>query len=403
MVHKKCVVWVGLFFLLAVFILPCNGMAAEERKEIRIGAINSMTGPNVLTGAEQKWAYEQAVADINAKGGVYVKEYGKKLPIKLIFADDKSSADQAAAAMERLIKIENIDLGLSSNVIPMNVAAATVAEKYRVFFSMTSTWLDEVEKQKFKWVSDFFFTGLSAAEVPFIIWKNYLPEGQKIERPALMMQDTMDGQGFGGAFKYWAKEYGYKFVLDQPYAPGSMDFASAILKLKASKADALLWFGTPTDAITLMKQIRQAGVKLKYIHGWMGMWTQEFQKALGKKANYVVYDAFWSEVYPNPGAAELGKKFKEAFDKDSVSIGFYYANVQVLAKAIEKAGSIDSEKVRDAVFGGEFKGTVTGDLKFNEKGLAFVPSLALQWWNGKRMPVYPPVPEVWHLKLAPVK
>ena len=76
-----------------------------------MGAVNSLTGMNAMTAAECKWAYEQAVADINKKGGVFVKELNKKLPIKLIFADDKSTADQGAAAMERLIKVNKIDLG----------------------------------------------------------------------------------------------------------------------------------------------------------------------------------------------------------------------------------------------------------------------------------------------------
>ena len=69
--------------------------------------------------------------------------------------------------------------------------------------------------------------------------------------------------------------------------------------------------------------------------------------------------------------------------------------------AIEKAGSLKSEKVRDAVFGGEFKGTVMGDVKFNAKGLAFTPLLAMQWMHGERMPLYPPNPAVWTYKPAP--
>ena len=72
--------------------------------------------------------------------------------------------------------------------------------------------------------------------------------------------------------------------------------------------------------------------------------------------------------------------------------------------AIERAGTIESAKVRDVMFGGaEFKGTVMGDLKFNEKGLCFTPPLALQWWNGERMPVYPPLKNGWKLKLMPME
>jgi branched-chain amino acid transport system substrate-binding protein len=394
--------WIGVAVLtIALCLLSVGSVVAAEKAEIRIGAINSISGPNAMNGAEQKWAYEQAVADVNKKGGVFVKDLNKKLPIKLIFADDKSVPDQAAAAMERLIKIEKVDFAMSSSVIPLNVAGATVCEKYKVYFAMTCTWLDEVEKQNFKWATDFFFTGLSAAEVPFVIWKG-LPENEKILRPAIMMQDNMDGQGFGGAFKKWAKDYGYTIVSDEPYAPGAKDFSSQILKMKGAKADAVLWFGSPTDAITFVRQAKEQQLKLRYIHGWMGFWTPEFLKALGKDSNYIIHDGFWAETMPYVGAKELGQRFKKKFNKDSVSVGLYYANPQILAMAIEKAGSTDSAKVRDFMFSGkaEFTGTMMGDLKFSEKGLAFVPSLALQWWNGDRMPVYPPS-KTWKLKMIP--
>ena len=75
--------------------------------------------------------------------------------------------------------------------------------------------------------------------------------------------------------------------------------------------------------------------------------------------------------------------------------------VQILSMAIQRAGTIDSGKVRDIVFGGEFKGTVNGDIKFNEKGLAETKSIALQWWDGERMPVWLQVKKVWKLKMIP--
>ena len=79
---------VSLVFTLC--FIGVGPVSAKEKKEIRIGAHVSMTGMNAMTGAEQKWTYEQAVADINANGGVFVKDLNKKLPIKLILADDKS-------------------------------------------------------------------------------------------------------------------------------------------------------------------------------------------------------------------------------------------------------------------------------------------------------------------------
>ena len=401
MSEKKRLLWVGVvFLLLAICLVPFGKATAAAPTEIRIGAINSMTGMNAMTGAEQKWAYEQAVADINKKGGVFVKEFNKKIPIKLIFADDKSDNAGGSAAMERLIKVDKIDLALSTNITPINLGAATVCEKYKVYFGIVCSWLDFIEKEHFKWTSDMFTSAAEAAHSPFLIWEA-LPKDQRPQRPALMTEDNQDGQGFGDGFRAFAKQYGYTFAVDEPYTPGSKDFSGLIMKWKAAKVDALLWLGSPTDGITLLRQMKEQNLRFPYVHGFKGFWPQEFVKGMGKDANYIIHDGFWAESIPNPGAKELNDRFVKQYGRDSVSIGLYYANPQIVAMAIEKAGSFKSEKVRDAVFGGEFKGTMMGDVKFNEKGLCYKPLLALQWWNGKRMPVYPQMPKVWTIKMAP--
>ena len=135
-----------IFLAVAVWLAPLGMASAAAPKEIVIGAVNSLSGLNVMTGAECKWAYEQAIADVNKKGGVFVKEFNKKVPVKLIFQDDKSTPDGGAEAMENLVKADKVDLVLSSNITPINIAAATIAEKYRVFYSMTFCWLEDAEK-----------------------------------------------------------------------------------------------------------------------------------------------------------------------------------------------------------------------------------------------------------------
>ena len=400
--QRKSFTWLGLIpFLIAACILPLNAASAADRKEIRVGAPISMTGGGVMPAAEQKWAYQTAVADINKKGGVFVKELNKKLPIKLILADDKSLPDGASSAMERLIKRDKIDFGLSSDSTPKNLAAATIAEKYKVFFSISRAWPEEVEKQNYKWVASFFFSPVGAAEVPFKIWDK-LPEAERIKKPVLFMEDDQDGQAFGEAFKAMAAKHGYKFVMDDPYPVGAIDYSSQVLKMKGLGADALLWLGNPTDAITLLRNIKAAQTKLRYIHGWRGLWPTEFLKAMGKDSNYIIHDGFWTENNGAPGSKELGERYKKQFGKDSVSIGQDYANVQMLVMAIEKAGSLDSAKVRSVYVNGEFKGTTQGDLKFNDKAVCYTQSIAAQWWNGERMPIWPPNP-MWKLKLIPVQ
>ncbi len=392
-----------ILVLVAVCLMPFAGAQAAEKKEITVGAVNSMTGPDSMTGAEQKWAYEQAVNDINQKGGVFVKEYKKKLPIKLVFADDSSAPDKAAAAMERLVKANKVDLALSSDTTPKNLAAAVVAEKYRVFFLIDLAWPPLVEQQNYKWVACYFFTPDSASRVPFQIWES-LPQAERPKRPALITEDNQDGQAFRETFQHWSKEYNMPFAYDNPAPQGNRDFSSWVLKMKSVNADALVFHGDGNAGITLVRQIQDGDLKLRYIHGFQGFWPSEFYKALGEKANYIIHDGFWVENNGAPMSKDLGARFKKQFGRDSVSAGHHYAAVQILAAAVEKAGSVDSAKVRDAVFNGSFKGTTLGgDIKFDGKGIAVTQSLALQWWNGERMPVWPPLPSVWKLKLIPVQ
>lgn len=390
----------GIALAVAAIAGPAIGPVQAAGDEIVIGAPISLTGPLAADGLEQKWAYELAVADVNAKGGIFVKEAGKKLPVKLIIADDESEPGKVAGALERLIRINKVDLLLSTHSGPMNLAGAIVAEKHKKFYMMTTVFPFMWTPQEFQWSALFFFTAPSAAEVPFKIWES-LPEDQRPKNPAMVLEDTPDGNGFAGAFKAFAKQYGYKFAVDEPWAVGAKDYSAHILKMKAAKVDAILLFGSPADSITMVRQMKELGLNVKYLHGWKGTWTGEFHDALGTDSDFIIADGFWSEDFPFPGSKDLGERYVKDFGKHSVTIGAFYANAQILFSAIERSGSIDSAKVRDAVAGGTFKGTVVGDLTFDDNALALINSTANQWVDGKQVLFHPPVEGGWKLKLKP--
>jgi len=364
------------------------GPARAAGNEIVIGAPISLTGPLAGDGKEQKWAYEQAVADINKQGGVMIAKAGKKLPVRLVVADDESSEGKVAAALEGLIKVQNVDILLSTHSGPMNIAGAIVAEKYKKFYMITTCFPFEWQPLKLKYSALFFFHPGPGAEVPFEIWEK-LPADQKPKKPALVSEDSPDGKGFGGAFVAAAKKHGYQFAVNDPWAIGATDYSALITKLKGAGVDAMLVFGSPADTITLVRQMKELGFSVPYFHGWKGTWTGEFHDALGTDSDYIMTDGFWSESYPYTGSKELGQRFQNEFKKDSVTVGAFYANAQVLLRAIEAAGSTDAEAVHNAIFGKEFKDTIVGDLKFDQTGFALITSVATQWWQGKHRLVYP--------------
>jgi branched-chain amino acid transport system substrate-binding protein len=367
--------------------LATGGITADAAEsEIVIGAPLSLTGPLAGDGQEQKWAYERAVEDVNAAGGLNVG--GKKLKVRLVTADDQSSEGKVATALENLIKVQKVDALLSTHSGPLNVAGAIVAEKHKKFYMMTTAFPFEWLPLKAKYSALFFFHPGPGAEVPFQIWET-LPKDARPKHPAIVSEDSPDGKGFGGALAGAAKKYGYTVSVDDPWTIGGTDYSALITKLKAANADAMLVFGSPSDTITLVRQMKELGFSVPYFHGWKGTWTGEFQKALGPDANHILTDGFWSSTYPYSGSKALGDRFEAAYGHDSVTIGAFYANAQVLFRAIEKAGSTDADKIHNAIFDQEFKDTVVGDLKFDKTGFALIPSVATQWWNGRHELIFP--------------
>jgi branched-chain amino acid transport system substrate-binding protein len=389
-----------LCFLLAFLWTIQPVEAKKEKKEILIGTNLPLTGILAGAGIEQRWAYQTAVDDINKAGGIFVKEYGKKLPVRLIVADDASDPGKAAAAVERLIKQKKVDLLLGGFAAPFGVIPGCItAEKYHRYYHTSICLIPPWLEHKFKWSTLYFFDLVQACSVPYEIW-NSIPEDERPKKPALIMEDTFDGRAFAGLFKDLAKKYGYKFVLDEPWAVGAKDYSAQIIKAKSLGVDSILIFGADTDVITFVRQMKENNLNVKYFHGWKGTWAGEFSKALGKDAQYILCDGFWSMDFPFPGAKGIGERYYDHFKKYSVSVGALYALCQVLWQAIEKAGTLDSAKVRQAVLDNEFE-TVNGKVKYDKDGVAIFTSTASQWWNGKQMTVYPFKWSKYKIKLAP--
>lgn len=391
----------GLVIIAFSLIVSLTGAGlAADKKEIRIGAPIPVTGILSMLGAEQKWAYEKAVADINKEGGIFVKEYGKKLPVKLIIADAESDPGKAVAAVERLVKIEKVDLLLSSQTSPLIVPTSVAAEKFKKYYHASTCLIPLWKENNFKWSTLYFFEMTQAASVPFEIL-NSIPESERPKKLALLNEDSLDGRGFAPFFRDAAKKYGYSFVVDESWAIGAKDYSSQILKMKGKGIDGLIIFGANTDCVTFVRQLKEVGLSMKYIHGYKGTWGTEFWNALGKDAQYVVADGFWSDDLPYPKCKEIGQGYYKKFGKQSVSIGMFYALSQTLFAAIEKAGTLDSLKVKEAVLSMDFKDTVMGDVKYRADGTALLQLGAFQWWDGKLQLVYPFVEGGWKVKVAP--
>ena len=369
----------------------------EAGEDLVVGVINSITGSNALTGAEQKWAQEKAAEDQNAKGGIKLAD-GKMHKVVLKFVDDKSSDTEAAAAMEKLIKQDGLKINLSSNTTPYNQAAATVSEQYQAYFHINTSWIDDASPDgsfpgfiggmNLKWSSDVFESAGESGKAAIGALKALGADAPKVV--AVMTENNPDGVGFGDATKAGLEAEGLTVASYEKFVEGQKDFSSIILKFKEAGVEGIVCLISPADGITFVKQMKEQGWAPKYLFGYKGFWPVEFMKALGTDSDYICFDGFWSETFPYPGAKELGQAFRDTHDGNtSVSVGLSYASAQILFTAIERAGVFEPGAVRDQVFGGSFPGTTMGDITYSAKGIAHIPFIAGQWIKGERVVVYP--------------
>jgi branched-chain amino acid transport system substrate-binding protein len=200
-----------------------------------------------------------------------------------------------------------------------------------------------------------------------------------------------------------AKKRGYTIVSEQKYAPPTKDFSSLILALKSAGAEAIYSTPTPPGSIAIVKQMKELDYAPKVTCFIRGPDTSTYWDAMGKDANYVISDGNWDETMKYPGNDRVVKDYR-AMDPKIASIGIpvgsAYAAIQVLAKAIEMAGTLDRETLRNTI-GQVDMMTVRGPIKFRPNGSAIIKYGFRQWQNGKNVQIWPNEVASGKLLLAP--
>ena len=398
----KIMLWLGSLCLVVSLILAVQPVqAAQDKKEIVIGTHLSLSGVQAAVVMHQKFAYERAVADVNRNGGIFVKEYNKKLPVKLITVDDESEQSKAAAAVERLIKRDKVDLILSGQTGAISTVAGMVtAEKYKTYYQCVVMWPQEFVTHNPKWSTMFFFDpAAGAAAMTYKVWQA-LPEDQRPKKPAVISEDSMDGKIVGDGWEAVGKQFGYKFAEREALTMGAKDFTSQVLKAKEAGVDAIFCLADTPQIVTFLRQSKENKYNFMYFQGFKGTWSPDFYKAMGKDGDYIFNDGFWSMDFPYKGAKELGEAWHKEYGNYSVTVGLFYANCQILFDAIEKAGTLDGQKIRQAVISNTHD-TVMGPVKYDEKGIALFNAPDFQWFNGKQELIFPLELAKWKVKPIP--
>ncbi|MDH7489205.1 MAG: amino acid ABC transporter substrate-binding protein [Anaerolineae bacterium] len=356
---------------------------------IEIGASIPLTGKFGSLGAMVKPGYEIAVADINAAGGVYVKEYGKKIPLRLTIYDDESDPTKAVSKMETLFAEQHVVAYLGGAGSDMHAATAAIAEKNKVPYLGIAFALYQIHQQGYKYLFSPFPKSPAQTRDVFEVL-NTIPADQRPTKIAIFQEKTDWGAELGKMWVENAAKYGYNIVVHEEYTPRSADFSAMILKAKSAGADALFAVPVQPDGIAMFKQMAELGWTPKFSLIIRAPENVAWSETLGKIGDYATMFAGWHHGVKFPGVDKLNADHQAKFGRPAdLLTGPAYACVQILADAIERAGTLDRDAIRDAIAATNMT-TVIGPVTFNADGTGNVLNPLSQWINGKLELVWPP-------------
>ena len=351
-----------LLAMTAALVAGAPGLAAAQDK-IKIGYAISKSGPNA-GGANitQIPNYEMWVKEVNAKGGLMLS--GKRVPIEVVEYDDRSNAEEAIRAVERLVTQDKVDLLFPPWGTGLNLAVGPVFNKYgypQLAFSAVTDRAPELAK---RWPNSFWFLGTSAQYVDSLsqLLKKLRDEGKINANVAMISVADGFGIDLSGAARKGFADAGFKLSYDKSYPVGTQDLAPIIADAKASGADTFVAFSYPPDTMALTEQSKVASFAPKVMFLGVGVGFPLYPQRFGADTEGIISLGGWSR--DNASTQAYAKKHQEMFNRGPDRWGSQvgYASLQMLEQAVERVGKIDRAAIIKELQTGTFD-TVIGKIK----------------------------------------
>jgi branched-chain amino acid transport system substrate-binding protein len=360
---------------------PTPTPTPEIPKEILLGDVVSYTGAFAAWGQQVAFGEKAALEDINNMGGVYVEEYGTRIPIRWVTLDSESDMLKVATLAEDLILRENVDfLGAHMEYPPMRQGIAMMAEKYKVAAVIGAGLYEafqSMEEAAGGWDYTYAFGFHSAAPFPegdfrhgdpaYSMMDTFLGALDKFgpmtnKKVALLAIDDPDGRVWYQTFTRIMTEKGYDCHRSEEqfgiYPVGSTDFSSIINEFKDAGCELLWGSSVGEDYGTFWRQCHVLGFQPKIFIASRGATLfSDIEPWGGDLPNGVIIQFYWSpEIKNATGIGDttpqsLVERWYEATGGKPLNIGIAwdYLGVQILVDAIERAGTLDTDAVLEAL------------------------------------------------------
>lgn len=359
--HMKKARILSLALAAALLTMPlagCGNNAANDN-EVRIGGLAPLTGDVAQYGVAVNNAVKLAVKAINDKGGILG---GKK--INYIPYDEKGDPQEAVNAYKKLVSSDKVVALVGDVTSKPCVAVAQLAKDDNLpMITPSGTQADITEK------GENVFRACFIDPYQGELMANYASKKLGAKTAAILYDngDTYS-TGIADAFEAAAKELGMTVTNKEGYASKSTDFNAQLTKIKASNPDVLMLPVYYNDVALIATQAKGQGITSTLLgaDGWDGV----LEKIDASNLDAVKNSFFCSQYSATSEDADLQaflKLYRDTYNTEPNMFAVLgYDSMMILADAIDRAGSTDSDKIIEALKATDYKG-LTGTTKFDEK------------------------------------
>jgi branched-chain amino acid transport system substrate-binding protein len=341
--------------------------AQEFAGTIVLGAAVSETGRFSREGKDTRQGYGTWLEWVNDEyGGIKVGD--DRYKVELIQYDDEGDADTAALLVERLISEDEVDFLLGPYSSGLTMSTSAIAERYGVLMVEGNGASETIFERGFK---NIFAVLTPAGNYTQTAIKALADQGA--ETMVIAYEDTAFPTSVGkGAIK-WAEEYGLEVLAEETYPLNVADVSAIMTKFKDLDPDIFVGGGHFNDALLFVRGAKEAGWTPKGMVITVGPSNPEFADEVGTDANYILGPTQWEATMSWSDewfgtAAEFAERYEARWgEPPSYQAAESTATGLALHLAIEAAGSLDTDAVRQALYDLDVN-TFYGPINFDDTG-----------------------------------
>jgi branched-chain amino acid transport system substrate-binding protein len=330
------------------------GTSEDAGGDVVIGMYGSLTGDGASFGISSREGTELAVEELNAAGGVLG---GRKF--RLLVEDDQSRPEEASNAVTKLITQDRVIAVLGEVASSRSLAAAPIAQKFQVPMITPASTNERVTQ-----AGDYIFRVCFIDPFQGEVLAKFAYRDLKVRRVAVLKDIKQDySVGLTDSIVKQFTALGGQVLDPVSYSSGDSDFKAILTNVRSQKPDAIFVTGYYTEAAIIARQARELGLAMPILggDGWVGDALQNGREAL----NNTFISNHYSGDNPDPVVQTFISSYREKFNREPDAIAaLAYDAVKVLADALNRAGTTEGPKLRDALAMADVPG-VTGRLKMN--------------------------------------